>query len=82
MMGFDVLWTGRVDLHLLRFSKKISIKPLSAYLLDCNFWNRCICESNEFHQSAFEMILSMCGYSAPLDLEIAHQLDLIQSHIT
>ena len=44
MMGFEVLHTQQIDLHLLKFSNRLLLKPLSEYMLDFEFWQEHICE--------------------------------------
>jgi hypothetical protein len=83
MMGFDILLTEQADLHLLKFSNKIFVKPLSEYMLNYGFWDKYLCESKELHESACGILLSYVWLiCSPLDLKLAHQLDLLSSEIT
>ncbi|KAJ5901835.1 hypothetical protein N7495_002363 [Penicillium taxi] len=83
MMGFDILLTEQADLHLLKFSNKIFVKPLPDYILDFMFWDKYLCESEELHKSACGILLSYIWLiCSPLDLKLAHKLDLLPCEIT
>ena len=83
MMGFEVLHTEQVDLHLLKFSTRLLIKPLPDYILNYEFWETHLCESKDLHQSACGFLLSYIWLiCSPLDLRLARRLDLIPSYIT
>ena len=83
MMGFEVLHTEQVDLHLLKFSTRLLIKPLPDYILNYEFWDTHLCESKDLHQSACGFLLSYIWLiCSPLDLRLARKLDLIPSYIT
>lgn len=83
MMGFDIFLTEQADLHLLKFSNKIFVKPLPEYMLNYSFWDRYICGSRELHRSACGILLSYVWLiCSPLDLKLARQLDLLSSEIT
>lgn len=43
MMGFEIIPTERADLHLLKFSTKLLVKPLPEYVLDYDFWTGRYC---------------------------------------
>ncbi|KAH8802639.1 hypothetical protein F5884DRAFT_681678 [Xylogone sp. PMI_703] len=81
MMGFDIVPTEKADLHLLKFSHKLLVKPLPQYMLDYEFWSKYLC-TKELHGSACGFLLSYVWLiCSPLDLKMAHQLHLIPSHI-
>ncbi|OQE44672.1 hypothetical protein PENCOP_c002G06118 [Penicillium coprophilum] len=83
MMGFDIILTEQADLHLLKFSSKIFIKPLPDYLLNFQFWETYLCKSENLHKSACGILLSYVWLiCSPLDLNLAHKLDLLPSEIT
>ncbi len=83
MMGFDFLLTEQADLHLLKFSNKIFVKPLPDYMLNFMFWDKYLCESEELHKSACGILLSYVWLiCSPLDLKLAHKLDLLPCEIT
>jgi len=83
MMGFDVLCTQQQDLHLLKFSNKLMIKPLPEWILCADFWSKHLCGDVELHQSACGFLLSYVWLiTTPLDLKIAHDLALLPSFIT
>ncbi|KAF2803942.1 uncharacterized protein BDZ99DRAFT_545725 [Mytilinidion resinicola] len=85
MMGFDVLQTEQADLHLLKFSNRLFIKPLPAFLLNCEFWEKYLCgpKSKALHESACGFLLSYLWLvRSPLDLKVAQELDLLPLPIT
>ncbi|CAG8014430.1 unnamed protein product [Penicillium salamii] len=83
MMGFDIILTEQADLHLLKFSNKIFIKPLPDYMLNFLFWEMYLCKSEDLHKSACGILLSYVWLiCSPLDLKLAHKLDLLPSEIT
>ncbi|KAJ5455903.1 uncharacterized protein N7458_004167 [Penicillium daleae] len=83
MMGFDIILTEQADLHLLKFSNKIFVKPLPNYMLDFLFWETYLCKSEDLHKSACGILLSYVWLiCSPLDLKLAHKLDLLPSEIT
>jgi uncharacterized membrane protein len=83
MMGFDVLCTQQMDLHLLKFSTKIMLKPLPEWILCADFWNKHICNDAGLHASACGFLLSYVWLLVtPIDLKIAHDLALVPSFIT
>lgn len=83
MMGFDVILTDQMDLHLLKFSHRLLIKPLPEYILNYNFWKEYLCESKEQHESASGLLLSYVWLiCSPMDMKIAHELDVLPSDIT
>jgi uncharacterized membrane protein len=83
MMGHEILCTQQMDLHLLKYSNKLLLKPLSEYLLSYEFWTMHICISQSLHESASGFLLSYVWLvTSPLDLEIAKSLFLMPSYIT
>jgi hypothetical protein len=83
MMGFDVILTDQMDLHLLKFSHRLLIKPLPEYILNYGFWKKYFCGSKELHESACGLLLSYVWLiCSPLDMKMAHELDLLPSDIT
>lgn len=83
MMGLEIIPTEQADLHLLKLSNKIFIKPLPDYMLDFLFWETYLCESEDLHKSACGILLSYVWLiCSPLDLKLAHKLDLLPSEIT
>jgi hypothetical protein len=85
MMGFEVLRTEQADLHLLKFSNRLLIKPLPAFYLNYEFWEKYLCEpkSKALHESACGLLLSYLWLvRSPLDLQLAQELDLLPSQIT
>lgn len=83
MMGFDILYTQQMDLHLLKFSNHLMIKPLSEYMLDHKFWEDYICTKQDLHESACGFLVSYVWLlTTPLDLKLAHEQFLIPSFVT
>ncbi|KAF2498091.1 hypothetical protein BU16DRAFT_559802 [Lophium mytilinum] len=85
MMGFDVVHTEQADLHLLKFSNRLLVKPLPAFLLNFEFWENYLCapKSKALHESACGFLLSYVWLvRSPLDLKIAQELDLLPLPIT
>jgi uncharacterized membrane protein len=83
MEGFDVLYTQQMDLHLLKFSTKLMVKPLPEWILCADFWTKHICSDPELHKSACGFLLSYVWLLVtPIDLKIAHDLALIPSFVT
>lgn len=83
MLGMEVLPTQQMDLHLLRFSNNLIIKPLPEYYLSYDFWISYLCEDEELHKAAAGFLLSYIWLLAtPLDLKIAHELYIIPSFVT
>ena len=83
MYGYEVLGTQQMDLHLLRFSNKILIKPLPEYLLDASFWKEHICKDQGLWESARGWLLSYVWLiTSPLDLKLAHDESLVPAAIT
>lgn len=83
MLGFEVLSTDQVDLHLLKYSDRFFIKPLPEYMLDYDFWDQHLCDSKELHESACGFLLSYTWLiCTPLDLRLARDLHLVPEHLT
>jgi hypothetical protein len=83
MLGFDVLQTQQMDLHLLKFSNKLMLKPLAEYMLSYDFWTDNICSNSTLHKNACGFLLSYVWLlTTPLDLKFAHDLWLIPSFVT
>jgi hypothetical protein len=83
MMGFDILYTQQMDLHLLKFSNKLLLKPLPEWMLDHDFWKENICKSQDLHESAWGFLVSYVWLlTTPIDLKLAHDHALIPSFVT
>ncbi|PGH21533.1 hypothetical protein AJ80_03201 [Polytolypa hystricis UAMH7299] len=78
MMGYDIIITEQADLHLLKFSNKLLVKPLPRYILDHQFWREYICGSTDLHKSACGLLLSYIWLiCSPVDMRIAHDTGLL-----
>lgn len=78
VMGVDVLLTEQADLHLLRFSSYLLVKPLRGYMLSVDFWRQYICPDAELYASACGFLVSYIWLiRSPTDLRIAQELDLV-----
>ncbi|KAK2739759.1 hypothetical protein FQN57_006456 [Myotisia sp. PD_48] len=78
MMNLEVLVTDQADLHLLKFSNKIFLKPLPDYILDYDFWVEYLCKTQALHEAACGFCLSYIWLiSSPHDLRLAKDLHLI-----
>ncbi|KAF2107128.1 hypothetical protein BDV96DRAFT_616989 [Lophiotrema nucula] len=83
MEGFDLLYTQQMDLHLLKFSNKLIVKPLPEWILDHSFWEKYMCDSQELHEAAAGFLVSYVWLlCSPLDLKLAHDHGLLPSFIT
>ncbi|KAF2648249.1 hypothetical protein K491DRAFT_255256 [Lophiostoma macrostomum CBS 122681] len=83
MMGFELLPTQQMDLHLLKFSNKVILKPLPEYMLDFEFWQQYIGVKKELHESACGFLVSYIWLiTSPIDLRLAHESFLLPSFIT
>lgn len=85
MYGYEMLGTHQMDLHLLKFSNKMFIKPLPQYLIDTSFWEQHLCGANdkELWESATGWLLSYAWLiTSPLDLKLAHDDALVPAAIT
>ncbi|CAA9963175.1 hypothetical protein PTMSG1_06543 [Pyrenophora teres f. maculata] len=82
MLGMTVLPTQQMDLHLLRYSTKLLLKPLPEYLLDHTFWTQYICPERELHESAAGFLLSYVWLvTSPLDLKFALEEGLVPAWV-
>ncbi|KAL7776184.1 hypothetical protein CFE70_006597 [Pyrenophora teres f. teres 0-1] len=82
MLGMTVLPTQQMDLHLLRYSTKLLLKPLPEYLLDHAFWTQYICPERELHESAAGFLLSYVWLvTSPLDLKFALEEGLVPAWV-
>lgn len=83
MMGYDILQTDRADLHLIKFSKRMLVKPLPAYLVDFEFWEQHLCRTRELHECACGFFMSYIWLvCSPHDWKIAFELDLLPAGVT
>ncbi|KAF9691598.1 hypothetical protein EKO04_010206 [Ascochyta lentis] len=83
MYGYEVLGTQQMDLHLLRFSNKLLVKPLPEYLVSTSFWERHLCTNTALWESATGWLLSYVWLiTSPLDLKLAHDNALLPAAIT
>ncbi|KAF2845558.1 hypothetical protein T440DRAFT_264230 [Plenodomus tracheiphilus IPT5] len=83
MMGFNVLPTQQMDLHLLKFSNNMILKPLPEWMVSYDFWTKYICPKKELHHSACGFLLSYVWLiTTPLDLKLAHEETLLPSFVT
>jgi hypothetical protein len=83
MMGYEIVATEQMDLHLLKMSSKILVKPLPDWILGYEFWETWICGDKELHRSACGFLLSYVWLLVtPIDLKIAIEFGLIPSCIT
>jgi uncharacterized membrane protein len=82
MLGMEMVPTDRHDLHLLKYSNKLILKPLPEYLLDYDFWQTHICGTKWMHESASGFLLSYIWIlTTPLDLQIAKDLYIVPSWV-
>lgn len=83
MMSFNILATQQMDLHLLKFSSNLMLKPLPEWILSSEFWVEHICLDERLHASACGFLLSYVWLvTTPLDLKLAHDHNLLPSFIT
>lgn len=83
MLSFDILHTQQMDLHLLKFSNKLILKPLPEWMLSTDFWNDYLCEDEGLHKSACGFLVSYVWLiTTPLDLKLAHEHDLLPTFVT
>jgi hypothetical protein len=83
MMSFDILHTQQMDLHLLKFSNKLILKPLPEWILSASFWTSYLCSSSTLHEAACGFLLSYVWLiTTPIDLKIAHDHSLLPNCIT
>lgn len=82
MMGRDIVLTEQSDLHLLKFSKRILVKPLPAYILNYNFWIEHLCTSKTLHESACGLLVSYIWLvCSPIDLKMAKELNILPADL-
>ncbi|EEP79652.1 predicted protein [Uncinocarpus reesii 1704] len=80
MMGLEIFPTEQSDLHLLKFSNRILIKPLPAYIFSHDFWSKHLCASKELHESASGLLVSYIWLvCSPVDLRTAQDANLLPS---
>ncbi|EOA83093.1 uncharacterized protein SETTUDRAFT_172826 [Exserohilum turcica Et28A] len=92
MLGMEVVQTQQVDLHLLKFSTKLLVKPLAEWMVCHQFWTDWICKGGDADGEREEGWLwkSAAGFlvsyvwliTTPLDLKIAHECSLLPSFVT
>ncbi|KAH9868054.1 hypothetical protein IAQ61_007361 [Plenodomus lingam] len=83
MMGFHILPTQQMDLHLLKFSNNLILKPLPEWVLSHDFWTGYICSNKALHRSACGFLLSYVWLiTTPIDLNLAHDETLLPSFVT
>ncbi|KAG9189467.1 hypothetical protein G6011_06335 [Alternaria panax] len=97
MLGMEVLGTQQMDLHLLKYSTKLLVKPLPEWILSYEFWTEYICKPGDadpvgkkekreegwLWKSAAGFLVSYVWLiTTPLDLKIAHEYTLLPSFIT
>jgi hypothetical protein len=83
MMGYEILHTQQMDLHMLKFSNRIMLKPLAEYILDPAFWTKHICASKTLYESATGFLLSYIWLlTSSLDLKFAHDHFLLPGFVT
>lgn len=58
MYGYELLGTQQMDLHLLRYSNKLLVKPLPEYILSTTFWEGHLCMNEALWESATGWLLS------------------------
>lgn len=86
MLGFDVLHTQQMDLHILKYSNQVLVKPLPEYLLSHSFWTDHLCGNTELHKKLHE---AACGFLLsyiwllvyPIDLQLAQEFKLVPKSI-
>ena len=86
MYGYDILGTQQMDLHLLRFSNKLLVKPLPAYLLDHAFWTTHLCGPDEADRQRWEAAAGwLLSYvwllTSPLDFKLAVEDALVPPNL-
>ncbi|KAI4929510.1 uncharacterized protein J4E92_005175 [Alternaria infectoria] len=93
MLGMEVLGTQQMDLHLLKYSTKLIVKPLPEWMLSYEFWQDYICkpaDADPDDETAKGLWESAAGFlvsyvwliTTPLDLKIAHEYTLLPSFVT
>lgn len=83
MEGFEVVYAQNHDLHLLKFSNKLMLKPLPEWMLGYEFWQQWICDNPYLHGAACGFLLSYVWLlTTPVDHKMAHEMNLLPSFIT
>ena len=92
MMGIEILQTQQMDLHLLKFSTKLLVKPLPEWMVCHKFWTEWLCEGGDdgdkskdgplWRSAAGFLVSYVWLVTTPLDLKIAHDCFLLPSFIT
>ncbi|KAJ6195943.1 hypothetical protein J3E72DRAFT_244978 [Bipolaris maydis] len=92
MLGMQVIQTQQMDLHLLKFSSKLLIKPLPEWILCHQFWTDCICNHDDadgkrepgwlWRSAAGFLVSYVWLLTTPLDLKMAHDNSLLPSFVT
>ncbi|KAF2632490.1 hypothetical protein BU25DRAFT_470134 [Macroventuria anomochaeta] len=83
MIGLDILYTQKMDLHLLKTRTHLMLKPLPLWIPDREIWYRHIDHVQEWHESATGFLMSyVCLLTTPIDLKIAQGLALVHIPIT
>ena len=83
MLGYEIFYTQQMDLHLLRFSNRIIVKPLPEWLLSHDFWTEHLCANEALHKSACGFLLSYVWLiTTPLDLKLAHDHSLLPGSVS
>ncbi|KAF2875222.1 hypothetical protein BDV95DRAFT_591941 [Massariosphaeria phaeospora] len=83
MLGYGILHTQQMDLHLLQFSHHLMLKPLPEWLLSHEFWEQHICAERPLHELACGFLLSYVWLLAsPIDLKMAHDTLLLPAFVT
>jgi len=85
-MGYEILGTQQMDLHLTtarKFSRKLLLKPLPYWIFSHEFWSKHICREALLWESAAGLLLSYTWLiTTPLDLQVAQDLTLLPKTIT
>lgn len=83
MMGFEIPVTMQMDLHLLKFSNKLLVKPLPEWMVSYEFWDRYLCPHPELYKSACGWLVSYVWLiTSPVDLKFAHEYGLLPAFVT
>lgn len=83
MLSCNILCTQQMDLHLLKFSNNLLLKPLPEWVLSHDFWTRHLCADPALHRSACGFLLSYVWLiTTPLDLKLAHDHNLLPGFVT